>query len=75
MAFLQNSGGGELMASAHHRRSFGEMAKFSFAYEVILKETQPKVGLSKSSGSDQKQTLVKAFMYVYVTSRRAGGNR
>ena len=32
------------------------MYKFSFAYEVILKETQPKVGLSKSSGSDQKQT-------------------
>ena len=37
------------------------MYRFSFAYEVILKETQPKVGLSKSSGSDQKQTH-----YVYV---------
>ena len=33
------------------------MSTVSFAYEVILKETQPKVGLSKSSGSDQKQTL------------------
>ena len=46
--------------SAHHRRIFGEMYKFSFAYEVILKETQPKVGLSKILGSDQKQTLNSA---------------
>ena len=56
MAFLQKSGSDELMATAHHRRIFGEMDRFNFAYEVILKDTQPKVGLSKSSGSDQKQT-------------------
>ena len=29
------------------------MYKFSFAYEVILKEIQPKLSLSNSSGSDQ----------------------
>ena len=56
MPFLLKSGGGELTVSAHHRRILGEMASVNFAYEVILKETQPKVGLSKSSTSDQKQT-------------------
>ena len=47
------------------------MYKFSFAYEVILKETQPKVGLSKSSGSDQKQTptsLAHAEEFVNATA-------
>ena len=35
VTFLQNSGGGELTVSAHHRRSFGEIPRLSSSYEVI----------------------------------------
>ena len=53
MTFLLNSGCGELTVSAHHRRSLGEIPKFSFAYEVInYLWSVEKFGLS----ADQKQT-------------------